>query len=184
MTIKIKALSDKAIMPTYGSKGAACFDLYATHGGVVPARGSAMFSTDLAFEIPEGYVMKVYSRSSQGFKYGISLVNGTGIIDCVTEDTKITINSSGEAKTIGELLGLLGKEELSCYTLDLNTGKYGVFPIEDIWKVGEKEILEISFDDGSSIKTTKTQLLYPIENGDILETKAQDLKIGDSVLSL
>jgi dUTP pyrophosphatase len=46
-----------------------------------PGREHVALKTGLAFEIPEGYVMKVYSRSGHGFKNGIRLANGTGIID-------------------------------------------------------------------------------------------------------
>ena len=42
---------------------------------------SRQFRTGLAFEIPDGYVMLVYSRSGHGFKSGVRLANGTGIID-------------------------------------------------------------------------------------------------------
>ena len=31
--------------------------------------------------MPEGYAMKIYSRSGHGFNYGVTLVNCTGIID-------------------------------------------------------------------------------------------------------
>lgn len=40
-----------------------------------------MFATGLSFEIPEGHVMMLYSRSGHGFKHGLRLVNGTGVID-------------------------------------------------------------------------------------------------------
>jgi dUTP pyrophosphatase len=40
-----------------------------------------VFATGLSFEIPEGHVMKVFSRSGHGFKQGLRLSNGTGIID-------------------------------------------------------------------------------------------------------
>ncbi len=39
------------------------------------------FRTGLAFEVPHGHVLKVFSRSGHGFKYGVRLANGTGIID-------------------------------------------------------------------------------------------------------
>ena len=39
------------------------------------------FATDLAFEVPPGWVMKLYSRSGHGFKHGVRLANTTGIID-------------------------------------------------------------------------------------------------------
>lgn len=79
--LKVKRLSEKAQLPTYGSAGAACFDIRATAGGIVEAKESALFSTGLSFEIPEGWAMMVYSRSGHGFKHGVRLANATGIID-------------------------------------------------------------------------------------------------------
>jgi dUTP pyrophosphatase len=81
MNLQILKLHPDATVPTYGTSGAACFDLYALEGGAVFARGSEMFRTGLAFGIPEGYVMKVYSRSGHGFKHGIRLSNSVGVVD-------------------------------------------------------------------------------------------------------
>ena len=81
MKIKIKKLDPAAILPTYATAGAACFDLRTIEHGRVPARGSAKFRTGLAFEVPDGHVLKVYSRSGHGFNYGLRLSNVVGIID-------------------------------------------------------------------------------------------------------
>jgi len=40
-----------------------------------------LYDTGLVFDIPDGYHIKVYSRSGQGFKYDMRLCNSTGIID-------------------------------------------------------------------------------------------------------
>lgn len=80
INVKIKKLHPDAIMPTYGSDGAACFDLYSLtdgHVGMVPV----MCDTGLAFEVPEGHVMLVFSRSGHGFKDGVRLINCVGVID-------------------------------------------------------------------------------------------------------
>lgn len=81
MKLKIKRLSDAAIVPKYATSGSACFDLHATHNGVVLPGNAMAFATDLAFEVPDGWVMKLYSRSGHGFKHGVRLANTTGIID-------------------------------------------------------------------------------------------------------
>jgi dUTP pyrophosphatase len=79
MQVKIKRLHPKAVMPTYGSDGAACFDLYSIEGGFVEREDT--FKTGLAFEIPEGHVMLVFSRSGHGFKNDTRLANCVGVID-------------------------------------------------------------------------------------------------------
>lgn len=81
MDIKIKKLHPSAKEPTYGTDGAACFDLYSVTDTVVHARDSEVMRTGLAFEIPEGYVMNIYSRSGHGFKSDVRLSNCVGKID-------------------------------------------------------------------------------------------------------
>lgn len=79
MKVKIKKLHPDALMPQYASDGAACFDLHCLQGSFVV--GESLFDTGLAFEIPEGYVMLVFSRSGHGFKNSTRLVNCVGVID-------------------------------------------------------------------------------------------------------
>lgn len=86
--VKIKKLHPDAIIPTYGTDGAACFDLYALKvdglsiiGNVINDDSPVICSTGLSFEIPPGYAMMVYSRSGHGFKQDIRLANCVGVID-------------------------------------------------------------------------------------------------------
>jgi dUTP pyrophosphatase len=77
----VKRLSDSATIPTYGSEGAACFDLYADDTlAIAPGRAGTV-KTSVSFAIPTGYVMLVFSRSGHGFKSGVRLANCTGVID-------------------------------------------------------------------------------------------------------
>lgn len=78
-TLKIKRLHPRAIMPRYATAGAACFDLHALEGA--SGRKSAVIRTGLAFEIPEGYALMIYSRSGMAFKQDIRLANCVGVID-------------------------------------------------------------------------------------------------------
>lgn len=80
-SLRVKRLDERAQLPTYGTEGAACFDLYALEGGQASSRGSVLVRTGLAFDIPEGWVMLVYSRSGHGFKHAVRLANCTGVID-------------------------------------------------------------------------------------------------------
>ena len=79
MQVKIKKLHPEAVMPTYGSSGAACFDLYCVDAGYVIDENT--FRTGLAFEIPDGHVMLIFSRSGHGFKHDTRLANCVGVID-------------------------------------------------------------------------------------------------------
>lgn len=81
MHIKVKKTHPDAIIPQYATDGAACFDLHAVEGGTVGARSAFNFNTGLAFEIPQGHTMLVYSRSGHGFKHGLRLCNSVGVVD-------------------------------------------------------------------------------------------------------
>jgi dUTP pyrophosphatase len=82
MNTKVKLLSPQAKMPAYATAGSACFDIATVDDNIDIRPGSwAVLGTDLAFEIPSGHVMMVYSRSGHGFKNGIRLANSVGVID-------------------------------------------------------------------------------------------------------
>lgn len=83
MNIKIKKLHPDAIVPTYGTQGAACFDLYACcwKDRRIEPDDDETIHTGLAFEIPKDHVMLIFPRSGLAAKYGINLLNCTGVID-------------------------------------------------------------------------------------------------------
>lgn len=81
MKLKVKKLYPEAQLPTYATEGAACFDIYSYLNGEVGHGEPHIFSTGLAFDIPEDHVMLVFSRSGHGFKDDIRLSNCVGIID-------------------------------------------------------------------------------------------------------
>jgi dUTP pyrophosphatase len=79
--INVKKLRPNAVLPTYAHDADGCFDIYTTESGYLPQQRSGVFATGLAFEIPVGYVMLVFSRSGMGFGKGVRLVNSVGVID-------------------------------------------------------------------------------------------------------
>jgi len=86
MQVKIKRLSPKAVIPKYATPGAACFDIHALIVGeytkqIVALARPTVFHTGLAFKVPDGHAMLIYSRSGHGFKKDIRLSNCTGILD-------------------------------------------------------------------------------------------------------
>lgn len=81
MKLKIKKLTPDAAVPQYATDGSGCFDLRCTQGGTAFAHAAHAFHTGLAFEVPPGYVLMVYSRSGHGFKNGLRLSNAVGILD-------------------------------------------------------------------------------------------------------
>lgn len=82
MQVNVKKLHTAAQLPEYATAGAACFDLGTIDGGEVgPNGGTLACRTGLAFEVPAGHVMLIYSRSGHGFKNSVRLVNAVGVID-------------------------------------------------------------------------------------------------------
>ena len=88
MKLRILKLHPNAQAPTYATAGAGCFDLYAAtvdgkqHIGSVVSHGYPIIcGTGLAFEVPDGHVLAIFSRSGQGFKHEVRLSNCVGIID-------------------------------------------------------------------------------------------------------
>ena len=82
MTLKIKKLGNRAIIPTYGSDFSAGADLYSASDDTTILPGqSQLISTQLSFEIPEGYVGLIYARSGLATKRGLAPANKVGVID-------------------------------------------------------------------------------------------------------
>lgn len=92
MTLPIKIVCpDKKYMPEYANDIDACMDLkvkVTERCGVyvLPPNETVKFKSGVQVAIPEGYVMKIYVRSSTGIKKNLCLANGTGIIDAGYRD--------------------------------------------------------------------------------------------------
>lgn len=68
--------------PTYGTDGAACFDLYAADQAVVHNDAPAtMVRTGLRFAIPEGWGMLIFPRSGVSARFAVRLANCVAVID-------------------------------------------------------------------------------------------------------
>ena len=83
MNINICKLHPAAIVPTYSTEGAACFDLYVATvndseriGDVVYQGHSVIADTGLAFDVPPGWMLKIHPRSGLKFKHGIEAFSG------------------------------------------------------------------------------------------------------------
>lgn len=81
--VNIKKLDPHAVLPTYGTTGAAGADLYALlDAPLTIAPGETVFvHTGLSLELPEGYAGLVYPRSGLSCKRGLAPANKVGVID-------------------------------------------------------------------------------------------------------
>ena len=83
MNVRIKKLSEKATVPTYGTPYAAGADLYACIDEAIAIKPgeTKMVGTGIAMEIPEGFVGLVFARSGLACKKGLAPANKVGVID-------------------------------------------------------------------------------------------------------
>lgn len=79
MKVNIKKLNDSAVIPVKAHSTDAGFDMVATRREI-DDHGNILYGTDLAIEIPDGYVGLLFPRSSVS-KKDIVLANSVGVID-------------------------------------------------------------------------------------------------------
>ena len=84
MQVAIKKLSEKAVLPSYGSEFAAGADMYACLENeiTVNPHETALIPTGIAIELPVGYAGLIYARSGLATKKGLAPANKVGVIDC------------------------------------------------------------------------------------------------------
>ena len=83
MNIKVKKLSNNAMMPTRGSEYAAGYDLYACIPSpiIIMPHETVKIGTGLAVELPSGYFGAVFARSGLASKQGLRPSNCVGVCD-------------------------------------------------------------------------------------------------------
>jgi len=78
--LKFEKTHELAKLPTKNHESDTGYDVYSIEDKIIPAKGSAVVNVGLKFAyIPEGYWIKVESRSGLGFKH--SILAHPGIID-------------------------------------------------------------------------------------------------------
>lgn len=121
--VKVKRVSDSAILPTYGSHEAAGMDLYLdlestprdTFCGnpylssdetmqdvMIGPNGKLMLSAGIALDIPRGNVGLIYARSGKACKEDLRPSNCVGVVDSDYRGTVMVCikNDSDEWRTI------------------------------------------------------------------------------------
>jgi len=81
MKVKIKRLHPDAVIPRYGSLGAAGFDLVAVEDVQLFGGQTKLVKTGLSVEIPMGFEMQVRPRSGTSLKTSLRVANSPGTID-------------------------------------------------------------------------------------------------------
>lgn len=102
--ISVMKLHPNAVLPSYGSAGAAGADLYACleEALLVPPGESAWIPTGIALEIPDGYAGLIYARSGLACKQGLAPANKVGVVDSDYRGQVVVVlhNHSSETRTV------------------------------------------------------------------------------------
>lgn len=72
---------DTYLLPKRATMGSAGYDFFAVDDFVLNPGETITIPTGVRVKIDEGWVLKIYPRSSLGFKYRATLNNTVGIID-------------------------------------------------------------------------------------------------------
>ena len=72
---------DDIILPKRATAGSAGYDFFAPYSFTLLPNQTEKVATGIRVKIDEGWVLKIYPRSSLGFKYRLRLDNTVGIID-------------------------------------------------------------------------------------------------------
>jgi dUTP pyrophosphatase len=69
------------VLPKRATSGSAGYDFFAPKSFTLNPNETIKIATGVRVKIEEGWVLKIYPRSSLGFKYRLTLNNTVGIID-------------------------------------------------------------------------------------------------------
>jgi dUTP pyrophosphatase len=79
--LQVRVLHPAAVPPARTREGDAAFDLRCVEGFALAPGQRAVVPTGVAIALPEGCAGLVLPRSGLAARYGISVVNGPGLID-------------------------------------------------------------------------------------------------------
>lgn len=79
--LKIKKLSESAVIPEYKTDGASGMDLSSTERVTLMPFERKLVPTGLAIQLEQGFEAQLRPRSGTSIKYGLTLVNCVGTID-------------------------------------------------------------------------------------------------------
>lgn len=125
--VGVHKLHPSAFDPVYATEGSACFDLkacfahghnrivcYSKHGHnsillaasqiesdpihiTIPPGDRALIPTQLVFDIPDGWSMRLHMRSGLALKSGLCLSNSEGVIDSdYVEQVMVAVTNASE----------------------------------------------------------------------------------------
>ena len=103
MKIRVKKVSETAVLPTHGSPYAAGYDLYAdvAEDTVIKPHQTVMIDTGLQFELPEGYFAGIFARSGLAAKESLRPANCVGVCDSdYRGNYMVAVHNDGEVERV------------------------------------------------------------------------------------
>lgn len=79
--LAIQQIYENIKLPARATKDSAGYDFYAPFSFKPTPNGGIIIPTGIRCKMAPGWVLQIYPRSGQGFKYGMHLYNVVGIID-------------------------------------------------------------------------------------------------------
>ena len=76
-----RMLYDNIELPKRSTKTSAGYDIRSVEDGIIKPGQTMIFKTGLKVCMNPDEVLYIYSRSSQGYKYNVCLINSVGVID-------------------------------------------------------------------------------------------------------
>lgn len=81
MKLRIKKISENAVIPRYQTDGAVGFDLHSSENVIIDRDCTVVVGTGLRVKVPEGYEMQIRPRSGLSVDTKLRVANAPGTID-------------------------------------------------------------------------------------------------------
>lgn len=150
--LQIKLLSDNATKPKRADDESAGYDIYAAETKILEPQEKALIATDLAVNIPKGYVGLLTSRSGVSSK--THLVVETGKIDAGFQGhMKINVKNDSESISVTGFFGFGNHLNINGdkYT-DTNSNKGNVYKINKGDRLAQLVIVPIWTPELETVK--------------------------------
>ena len=155
--LQIKKVRKDAIMPKQAHSG-DMVDVYAAEDAVVNSFESTIVPLGIAMNVPEGYRVKVFSRSSLSLKKKLIVSNSVGIIDTgYKNEIGLICHSLPYSGPVCVPRTDLDGDVLFNNPIEIKKGdKIAQFQLEKIeeFEMGEVEELDMSNDRGGGYGST------------------------------
>jgi dUTP pyrophosphatase len=81
MQLKVKKISEDAILPSYAHEGDAGLDLFSSEEKEIKPNESCLIKTGIKIELPKNTEAQIRPRSGLALKHCITVLNSPGTID-------------------------------------------------------------------------------------------------------